>query len=300
MGSKKLLITDADGFIGHMVLNLAKTRADFEVFGCSSDLDISDCESVNKLVNEIRPHWIINSAAFFNVDKSEQNREEALNVNIKGPQVLGQAAAAVNANLLHLSSNFVFDGESKLPYTEDDLTAPATVYGKTKRLGELALLEVLPRAVIVRTAWVYGPKGRNFVNTMLKLAQQESEITVPSDQIGAPTFTLNLAACMLNLIDNNAEGVYHYADGGTCSRAELLDFAVKTAQERGAVFQLKHIQTILSLLRPTTAKRPINSVLSNAKYLRLPNAKAPNWQESLAKYIEEYVEINNGRIYNLD
>lgn len=248
----KLLITGAGGLLGSIVTETALDNDAFEVKAYTEkELNICDRLAVDDVMRELKPHWIINCAAYTKIDASETHREEALRVNIHGPQILGELAAVYGAKMVHISSAMVFDGESHEPYTEEDLTAPACIYGKTKRLGELALLKVLPEAVIVRTSRLYGPHGANFVNSMLKAGINGEEVSAVSDQYGSPTFAGDLAECILNLVKNDATGLFHYANQGQCSWYELAQAVFEEARALGITLKLTELKPILGLFYPT-------------------------------------------------
>lgn len=292
----KLLITGASGLLGGITAETALNNG-FEVKSFAiRDLNICDRLAVDDVMREFQPQWIINCAAYTKIDASETHREEALRANIHGPQILGELAAAHGAKMIHISTAMVFDGEGHEPYTEEDLTAPACIYGKTKRLGELALLKVLPEAVIVRTSRLYGPYGSNFVNNILKSGINEEEVKSVSDQYSSPTFSGDLAECLLNLIKNDAVGLYHYANQGQCSWYELAQAIFEIARELGITLKLTELKPILGLYYPTQAHRPVYSVLNTAKYAMLPNAKIPFWRESLKYYMKTYLKIEEGQV----
>lgn len=293
----KIMITGSGGMLGRITAEIAGRNGKYSVCSFTSEeLNIYDRLAVDEALKANAPDWIINCAAYTKIDESETHREEALRANIHGPQILGEMAAINNTKVVHISTCFVFDGNADKPYTEDDLTAPETIYGKTKRLGELALWKVLPKAVIIRTGWLYGPYGGNFVNDMLKAASKAQKVTAVNDHTGSPAYSADLANCILNLIDNSAAGLYNFCNSGACTRYEFARAVFEEARERG-VNVTTEPEPISGKLYHTPAKRPAYAVLDTAKYGAVPNAVVTPWRESLKRYFDDYLEIKQGLIY---
>jgi dTDP-4-dehydrorhamnose reductase len=282
----KVLITGANGQLGQALQATAPTGTAIIATG-SAELDIRDAAAVDALVSAERPDAIFNAAAYTAVDKAEN--EEALAARLNGDAVanLARAAARTGARLVHVSTDFVFDGRAGIPYAPDAPTAPLGVYGRTKRQGELA---AGPDALVVRTAWVYGSRGGNFVRTMLRLMAERDEVRVVADQIGTPTFAASLADALWRLHAAGAKGLFHYTDSGAAS---WYDFAVAIQEEALAIGLLQHAVPVIPIATsdyPTPAARPHYSVLDKSATFALLGETAPHWRVNLRKMLKEILE----------
>lgn len=251
----KVLVTGARGMLGTDILQAFKSN---EIIGLSrEELDITNLNDVLSTVRSIKPDVVINCAAYTKVDDCETNVELAYKVNAIGPRNLAVACEENNCALLHISTDYVFDGTAHTPYKEDAMTNPLGVYGKSKLAGEQFIRELCTKFYIVRTSWLYGKNGPNFVETMLKLAQTHLELRVVHDQIGSPTVTKDLAEAIYNLIQTPAYGIYHLTNSGTCSWYEF-------ARE---IFDIKGINVKVNPITteefPRPAPRPKYSVMDN-------------------------------------
>ncbi|WP_429885824.1 dTDP-4-dehydrorhamnose reductase [Geoalkalibacter halelectricus] len=291
-----LLLTGAGGMLGSMLQ--ARTPAIYDLHPCThADLDITDADQVEALVLRLRPQVIVNCAAFARVDACEASRELALLVNGEGPGILARAAHKVGAVLVHFSTDYVFDGCYRHPYVEEDATAPLSVYGLSKLRGEQAIQESgLERYFIIRTSWLYGPDGPNFVETIIRLAQEREELRIVDDQIGCPTYTRDLVLAAFRLLDvprhsdldhhSSPYGTFHFAGEGQCSWFEFAEVIVTLLRHHGQDLAVKRILPISTADYPLPAARPAWSVLSTAKYQRVTGAAIPHWRQSLKDYFE--------------
>lgn len=254
-------------------------------------LDITDFDSLRTYIKNSKAEIIINASAYTQVDKAEEERQLALKINGGGPRNLALCCEEFNIKLVHVSTDYVFDGEGNVPYKETDKTNPLGFYGVTKHKGEIFIEEILKENyLIVRTSWLYGPQGNNFVKTIIRLASEREELNIVGDQFGSPTYTVNLARAIVNLINKNAQGIFHYSDSGEIS---WFDFAQAIAQEmndNGMAKTVKKINPITTAEFPTPAKRPKYSVLSKDKYESVTGLKASKWQTGLEDYFKR---INN-------
>jgi len=278
---EKVLVFGSGGMLASALVPLLKKK--HEMHGVDrAEADIRDPEQVEKVVCDFRPDWIVNLAAYTDVDGCEKNREEAFRVNAEGARAVAAAAKGAGSRLVHISTDFVFDGGKKKPYVETDSVNPQSVYARSKRDGESAVLEILPpeRRLVVRTSWLYGPNGKNFVDTILRLAREKSEIGVVNDQTGRPTFTKDLAEAILVLMEKKAHGIVHFANAGSCT---WFDFARQILREAGVANVKVTPITSEQLNRP--AKRPSYSVFSTEKYEKLTGKKIRPWQETLKEYL---------------
>jgi len=276
----KALITGAGGQLGQALQQTAPAGAEIVALGHAS-LDIGDGDAVAATIGEAAPDLIVNAAAYTAVDRAESDAEAAYRINAQGPGHLAAAAAAHGARLVHVSTDFVFDGAAGMPYRPEQTAAPLGVYGASKRAGEEAVLAAAPGALIVRTAWVYGASGHNFVRTMLRLMRERDEVRVVADQIGTPTYATGLASALWALDAARASGIHHWTDSGAAS---WYDFAVAIQEEALAIGLLDRAVPVIPIATsdyPTPARRPAYSVLDKASAVALVGAPAPHWRVHL-------------------
>ncbi|NNC94758.1 MAG: dTDP-4-dehydrorhamnose reductase [Chitinophagales bacterium] len=248
------------------------------------NLNITDEAQINDALGSGKYDYVVNCAAYTAVDDAEDNAERAFAINSKAAGLLAKACATNSIKLVHISTDFVFNGESSVPYKETDETAPINVYGRSKLDGEKNILASCSDAVIIRTSWLYSQYENNFLNTMIRLGQERNELNVVNDQIGSPTYATDLAKAILkitHLPDHWSSGIYHYSNEGICS---WFDFA--SAIMEMAKLQCK-INPIPSSDYPTKAERPKFSVLDNSKIMRQFDLSIPNWKTSLEKCIKK-------------
>ncbi|KAA8999853.1 dTDP-4-dehydrorhamnose reductase [Affinibrenneria salicis] len=261
----KILLTGSNGQLGRCFQD--RLPAEWLVWATDSDkLDITSREKVLAAVKKFQPNVIVNAAAYTAVDKAESEPELADLVNKVGPQNLALAAESVGARLVHVSTDYVFDGTATVPYVETDKTNPLGVYGKTKLEGEIAVSHILPDAIIIRTAWVFSEYGNNFVKTMLRLAKDRDELGIVSDQLGCPTYAGDIANAIVQLINKNADaGIYHYCGNIEVSWYEFALEIFKYAETKRLLDKIPRLNPILTEQYITPAKRPGYSVLSCEK-----------------------------------
>lgn len=275
----KILITGSNGMLGHDLINVLENDHEL-VLTTSKTLDITDRESVIESIKDSRPDIVINAAAYTDVDGCEENRELAYNVNGEGVKNLALACRETGSALVHISTDYVFDGSSTEPIDEDGDIGPISVYGKSKLKGEEAIQEILDRFFIVRTAWLYGINGRNFPKTMLELAENHSEITVVYDEVGTPTYTPDLAYGISQLIETDYYGVYHLTNSGSCSWCEFARYIFEIAQKDVKVIPV----TASEFARP--APRPSYSVLNNRNWIEKGFKPLRDYKDAIKEYIE--------------
>lgn len=275
----KVLVTGATGQLGCDVVGMLSSH---EVIGIGSkDLDLTDIDKTYEFIKNLKPDIIIHCAAYTKVDDAENNIDFCYKVNTISAQVLASVCYEIGAKLLYVSTDYVFDGIKIQPYNEFDCVNPLSVYGKSKAAGEKIIRDILPRHFIVRTAWLYGLNGNNFVKTILKLSKGKDMIKVINDQRGTPTSTVDLALGILRLVDSDNYGTYH----GTCKgETTWYDFARK-------IFKLKDIRTKVEPITTEELKRPAfrpkNSILRNYMYELTIGDPFRNWEESLNEYLQK-------------
>jgi dTDP-4-dehydrorhamnose reductase len=273
----RLLVTGAGGMLGRAVVDAAN-RLGHEVHACTrAELDIVDADATRLALVSSRPRAVINCAAYTDVDGAESDWQGAEAVNAQGARNVAAAAAEVGAFVVHVSTDYVFDGSKREPWLESDPVAPLGVYGETKLAGERAVASANPAHAIVRTAWLFGAGGRNFVDTMLALGAQRDEVSVVTDQVGCPTWTGHLAGALVEVAERPDEtGIHHIASSGSCSWNEL---ALETF-DRAAIDCRVLPATSEQFVRP--AARPAYSVLGTQ---RRDPLVLPPWQDGLAAYL---------------
>jgi len=275
---KKVLVTGANGQLGKCLQKISSQFEEFEfIFTDSETLDITNKEEVNDFFWQNAPDFCINAAAYTAVDLAETEVEKAFLVNADGTENLAEACAENNAQFIHVSTDYVFDGENNLAYTEEDFTNPLGVYGASKLAGDELALEVNPCSVILRTSWVYSEFGKNFVKTMLSLFATKEELNIVADQFGQPTNANDLAEAIMKIIKSEkiTPGIFNFSNLG---RISWFDFAEKVAELSEAKIKLNAIETSKY---PTPAKRPKNSVLDLDKISKTYAIQLKPWEESL-------------------
>jgi len=275
----RILITGSNGMLGHDLINALDDNHEL-ILTTSKTLDITDKEDVIASIVEKKPDLVINSAAYTNVDGCEENQDLAYRVNGEGVRNLALACKQIGCPLVHISTDYIFNGENTQPWVEDDEIGPISVYGKSKLEGEEAILEILDKYFIVRTAWLYGLNGGNFPKTMLELAKNHSEITVVYDEVGTPTYTLDLAKAISELIETDYYGIYHLTNSGSCSWCEFARYIFKIADVDVKVMPV----TASEFARP--APRPHYSVLNNKNWIEHGFEPLRNYKEAIKEYIE--------------
>jgi len=278
----RILVTGANGQLGYDLLRFLADKRDFEVIPAGrSDFDITDYIKVKSYIKNVRPDLIIHAAAFTAVDDCESQKDLAFKVNALGARNAASAARYVGAKLVYISTDYVFDGDKEEPYREFDTPNPINIYGQSKLLGEGFVKEQMSEFFIVRTAWLYGRKGKNFVKTMLQLAMQGRELRVVNDQRGTPTCTEDVAKQLMRLMSTELYGTYHCTSQGECSWYDFAREVFKCANLNVKVIPVSTEEF------PRPAKRPKNSVLDNYM-LRLEDLDMmPDWRDALNHFMRE-------------
>jgi dTDP-4-dehydrorhamnose reductase len=299
----KVLLLGMDGQVGHEIRAQLGQTLDLVAVG-RSGLDLSQPAAIAPLVASVQPAVIINAAAYTGVDSAETNQALAHQVNAIAPGELAQAASQVGAALIHISTDYVFDGRQSTPYQEVDPPRPLGQYGQSKLAGEQAVQAHCPRHVILRTAWVYGSQGRgNFVKTMVRLGAQRPELRVVYDQVGTPTWSQDLARVIhqfVHQLGTDPWGIYHYTNSGVTS---WYDFALAIFAEAAALgypLQVQRVVPIRTIEYPTPAPRPSFSVLATEKVTDFLGHRPPHWRQSLRTMLAEYVPLATSNYESTD
>ncbi len=285
---RPILVFGAAGQVGREFVALAAARGVPAVGATRADVDIADPEAVAGLIARTRPRLVVNAAAYTAVDKAEGDPEAAARGNVDGPRVLAAATAAAGVPIVHLSTDYVFDGSKPGAYTEDDPIAPLGVYGRTKAEGEAAVRTANPRHVILRTAWVYGTHGNNFLKTMMRLGAQRDRLRVVADQVGCPTATADIAEAILAVDaglarDPTLAGTFHFAGTGATSWHGFAEAIV--AAQAAHTGKRPAVDAIATADYPTPAARPANSVLDSSHFAAAFFYRAKPWQERTVEVI---------------
>lgn len=276
----KIIVTGANGQLGRELVPILRTR--HEVFGLGrNELDVKDLDLCRSIMRRIKPDAVIHAAAYTAVDLAETNEDEAYAVNAFGSRNIALGAADVGAKVCYISSDYVFDGTARSPYKEFDTPNPVNVYGKSKRAGELLVQTIAAKWFIVRTSWVYGVYGSNFVKTMLRQAARNSELKVVHDQIGSPTYAKDLSHFLMQLVETDKYGIYHATNTGHCS---WYEFAEAIFEESGLSVRL---QPCTSAEFPRPAVRPQYSVLDHMSIRTNGFDDLRNWREALKDCLSE-------------
>lgn len=276
----KVWVTGASGLLGRAILKKFKAQGIACIGSTRDDADITDLNSIASFSRSFGPFThIINCASYTAVDLAESNPKEAQAANALGPTLLGLFAVSAGLRLVHLSTDYVFNGEGKVPYREDDAVAPGTVYGKTKAEGERRLAAVMPEACIIRTSWLFGDGGKNFFSAILDKMKTMEEVQVVADQIGKPTYVPDLVAVLIKALDWS--GIYHVANAEATSRLHFTETLYDAALAQGIALRTKRIVPILSSDLFTAAKRPLYSVLDTEKAERKIGSSFRSWRECM-------------------
>lgn len=277
-----ILVTGSKGQLGNEIQIIAKRYQQFNfIFTDVDELDITNPTELKQFFSENKIDFVVNCAAYTAVDKAEDDQELCFKINEHAVKLLGEAAVRSGAKIIHISTDYVFDGTGYLPYTEDMSVCPVSVYGKSKLAGEMALLTVCPDALIIRTSWLYSSFGNNFVKTMLKLGKERDTLQVVADQVGTPTYAGDLADAIMKIIsaDQFTSGIYHYSNEGVCS---WYDFTKAIHRIAGINC---NVMPIDSKAYPVKAPRPHYSVLNKQKIKTSYQIAIPYWEESLVRCI---------------
>jgi dTDP-4-dehydrorhamnose reductase len=281
-----ILITGGRGMLAHALAAALQKRGHESFSASRTDCDVADPAQVAALVDRLRPTLVLNCAAYTKVDQAEREPDQADRANGEGPRVLADACRRSAAALVHFSTDYVFDGSSRRPWRPDDPVDPQGAYGRSKLLGERAIQQNPPgRWLILRTAWLYGPNGPNFVQTMLNVARAGKPLKVVNDQVGSPTYTMDLAEATLDLLDRGAQGVYHVANAGQTS---WFDFARAIFEEWGLTPDLKPSTSAeWKATKPDSATRPAYSVFDLTALSNILGRPMRPWRDALRAYHEK-------------
>lgn len=294
---KKILLTGVNGQVGHA---LQKKLLNHQVFALSREqLDLSDKYAIRRVMQTIAPDLIINPAAYTAVDKAESEPDLAYSINTVAPQIMAEEAAKLNAALIHFSTDYVYDGSKVTDYSETDAVNPLSIYGKSKLAGEEAIRAIGLPHLILRTSWVYGAYGKNFLKTIIRLANERENLRIVADQFGAPTSAESIADGVIELLSvwqpqqENQSGVYHFTNQGktswhgfSCEIVREFNRLAVTKNLTPLKARVENIAAITTADYPTPAARPANSTLSNQKLKQIFNVELPSWEQGLQRVMQ--------------
>lgn len=275
----KILVTGANGQLGRELRNILESEIPGQsIYTDVSELDLTDSKAVDLFFKQNEISHVVNCAAYTAVDRAEEEKLECASININAVKNLAIAADSIGAKIIHISTDYVFDGTAHRPYKESDKVNPISEYGTTKRKGETALLALAPESIIIRTSWLYSPHGNNFVKTMMRLGEERPEIKVVCDQIGSPTYALDLAKAIYNVLTSHqwVEGIFHYSNEGVCSWYDFTKAIHRVAGIKGC-----NVCPIPTEEYPTAATRPFFSVLDKSRIKATYGTTVPYWEDSL-------------------
>jgi dTDP-4-dehydrorhamnose reductase len=298
----KIVIIGAGGRMGAALMR--EYRRKFEVTGFNhAQVDLSNPDQICERISTVSFDVLINVAAFTNVDLCETQRDRAFHINAEAPRLLAEICRDKDAKLIHFSTDYVFDGEKREPYTEEDEANPISVYGKSKRAGEENILAVKGRHLVVRVSWVFGPDRPSFIDGLIERAQENEHVDAIADKFSTPTYTMDIAEMLGSILDGwspralasdglaarRLQGILHFANTGECTWQEYGQWALDCCQRFGLALRTKTVGAIkLSDMTSWVARRPVYSVLSSAKYTELTGASPRAWRDAVADYIRRF------------
>lgn len=285
----KVFVTGVKGQLGYDVMRELEKRGYNDAVGVDiEEMDITDSESVDRVITDANPDVVIHCAAWTAVDlaEDEDKQDKARLVNSVGTENIAKVCKKLDCKIIYISTDYVFDGQGTRPWEPDDERNPLNVYGMTKYEGELAVEKWLEKYFIVRIAWVFGQNGKNFVRTMLNLGKTHDKLTVVDDQIGSPTYTPDLARLLVDMAESDKYGIYHATNEGFCSWYEFACEIFRQASEFDNVYKNVSVSPVTSDKYPSKAKRPSNSRMNKNKLTENGFERLPVWQDALRRYIE--------------
>jgi dTDP-4-dehydrorhamnose reductase len=285
----KIVILGAGGRLGAALIR--EFRPKYDVMGFNhAQLDLSNLKGLREKVRTTTFDVLINAAAFTNVDACETERDRAFRINAEAPGILAEICTEKDAKMIHFSTDYVFDGEKRAPYTEEDQANPISAYGESKRAGEKNVLAADDGHLVVRVSWVFGPDRPSFVDAMIKRAQQDEKINAISDKFSTPTYTHDIANMLPRFFDHSVRGgILHFANAGKCTWQEYAQWALDCCRDAGVSLKGKTVGALkLSEMTNWVARRPVYSVLSTAKYTELTGTSSRAWREAVADYITRF------------
>ena len=285
----RIVIIGAGGRLGAALAREYATKFDVRAY-THADVDLTNLDRIGELLRPVDFDLLVNSAALTNVDYCEDHRDEAFMINAEAPRVLAGLCHEKNAKLIQISTDYVFDGKARIPYQEEDEATPLSVYGESKRQGELRVLGASERHLVARISWVFGPDRPSFVDQVIQRARQTSHVAAVTDKFSTPTYTLDLAWWLRAAWEKHLSGLLHLTNAGECSWQQYAQYAIDCCHQHGLALQAKRVEELkLSDMKNLIAQRPVYSVLSTATFRHRTGVEPRNWREAVAEYIKTHV-----------
>jgi len=286
---RRLLIIGANGRLGAALARDYQRVFSVKAFA-RSQLDLGKLDQIRSVLSGTEFDLLINCAALTNVDYCESHRDEALLVNAQAPRLLAEICAEKSAKLVHISTDYVFDGKQDTPYIEEDSPAPLSIYAESKLGGEQEVLAVSPKNLVVRLSWVFGPDKPSFIDQIIQSAGESDSVTAVADKFSSPSYTTDVANWLRLALDSEAQGILHLCNSGTCSWQEWAQFAIDVCHRVGMAVKADHVEKLsLTDMKNFVARRPVYTVLSTAKFTALTGVQPRHWREAIAEYISTHI-----------
>jgi dTDP-4-dehydrorhamnose reductase len=285
----QIIIVGAKGRLGAALAREYQRQFEVDAFN-RRQLDLGKLDQVHSALSAIQYDLLINCAALTNVDYCESHRNEAFLINAQAPRLLAEMCAEKSAKLVHISTDYVFDGKQNTPYIEEDPAAPLSVYAESKLAGEEEVLAVSPKNLVVRLSWVFGPDKTGFIDQIIQRARDTETVTAVADKFSSPSYTIDVANWLRLAMDNGAQGILHLANTGACSWQEWAQYAIDVCRDVGIPLKADRVEKLsLTNMKNFVARRPVYTVLSTAKFTALTGVQPRHWREAIAEYISDHV-----------
>jgi dTDP-4-dehydrorhamnose reductase len=286
---RRIIVVGANGRLGAALAREYKGTFSVTAFA-RNQLDLSKLKQIRPTLSETEFDLLINCAALTNVDYCESHRDEAFLINALGPRLLAEICSEKSAKMVHISTDYVFDGKKDAPYIEEDPPAPLSVYAESKLAGEKGVLAISPKNLVVRLSWVFGPDKPSFIDQIIQRARENETVTAVADKFSSPTYTIDAAKWLRLAWDNNAHGVLHLCNSGECSWQEWAQYAIEVCRNLGVPLNVEHVGKLsLSDMKNFVARRPVYTVLSTSKFTALTSVQPRHWREAIAEYISAHI-----------
>ena len=286
---RSIIIIGANGRLGAALTREYQRAFSVKAFA-RSQLDLGKLDRIRSTLSETEFDLLVNCGALTNVDYCESHRDEAFLINARSPRLLAEICSAKSARMIHISTDYIFDGKQDAPYIEEDPPAPLSVYAESKLAGEEEVLGISPKNLVVRLSWVFGPDRPSFIDQIIQRARENETVTAVADKFSSPTYTIDVASWLQLAIEKNANGILHLANNGGCSWQEWAQYAIDVCRSLGIPLKAERVGAVaLADMKNFVAQRPVHTVLSTAKFAALTGLQPRHWREAVAEYISSYV-----------
>jgi len=286
---RSIIIIGANGRLGAALTRQYQRAFSVKAFA-RSQLDLGKLDQIRSTLSETEFDLLVNCGALTNVDYCESHRDEAFLINARSPRLLAETCSAKSARMIHISTDYIFDGKQDSPYIEEDPPAPLSVYAESKLAGEEEVLGISPKNLVVRLSWVFGPDRPSFIDQIIQRARENETVTAVADKFSSPTYTIDVASWLQLAIEKNANGILHLANNGGCSWQEWAQYAIDVCRSLGIPLKAERVGAVaLADMKNFVAQRPVHTVLSTAKFAALTGVQPRHWREAVAEYISSHV-----------